>query len=76
MSFNLIIFLGSFFVFLLAMIGGLGSFFERLWKWFSLMMVCVLLSGGLMFMELDMLLIPPPRDLPPDMPQSGRPLYP
>jgi hypothetical protein len=77
MTFNLLIFIGSFFFFILSMIGTLGSFFDRIWKWFCFMLACALLSGACMFLELDLLLIPQTeREAAVSGPQPQSPVYP
>jgi hypothetical protein len=66
---DLLIFAISLFAFIVSMIGTLGGFFGRRWKWFLAMLACLLLSTGCMVVELYRLLIPAPTT---DMPATVR----
>jgi hypothetical protein len=55
----LLVFAISLFAFILSMIGTLGGFFGRRWKWFLVMLACLLLSTGCMVAELYQLLLAP-----------------
>jgi hypothetical protein len=62
----ILIFIVNFIVFILCLIGVIAAYFERRWKWFVLILICVILSAAGMTMELSQWLIAPPaRELPP-----------
>jgi hypothetical protein len=57
---DLPLFIASFFVFIMSLIGALGHFFGRHWKWFFIILACVVISGACTFIELYLWLAPPP----------------
>ncbi len=56
---DLLIFAISLFAFIVSMIGTLGGFFGRRWKWFLALLACLLLSTSCMVVELYRLLLAP-----------------
>jgi hypothetical protein len=65
MPWDLIILMVSLFAFIVSMILALKSFFERRWGWFFPLVVCVLVTSTVLFLELEgFIMPPPPRDLP------------
>jgi hypothetical protein len=56
----LLIFILTLFAFITCVIQGLGSYFKESWRWFWVMVVCILISGWCVFVELSQMLIAPP----------------
>lgn len=66
MPWDLVILAVSLFVFIISMMATLGTFFKKQWKWFSLLLLGVVLSGACAVIELRQLLTPPPvPEMPP-----------
>jgi glucan phosphoethanolaminetransferase (alkaline phosphatase superfamily) len=42
----LLLMIGNFFILIICLMGAQSCYFKRNWKWFWLMLVCVLLSSG------------------------------
>ena len=65
MPVDLVIFAVSLFAFIASMIGTLGNYFEKRWKWFLFMLFCVIISTACMAVELyQWETPPPPHELP------------
>ena len=64
MSVDLVIFAASLFVFIVSMIGALGNYFERRWKWFFFTLLCVIAGTAGMAVELYQWEAPTPHELP------------
>ncbi len=50
------------FILIICLVGVQSCYFRRKWKWFSLMLVCVLLSGGCIAIVLYQWFAPAPPD--------------
>jgi cyanate permease len=74
MPVELVIFAVSLFAFIVAMIGALGNYFEKRWKWFCFMVLCAVASGGCMALELYQWETPTPQELPLVVRSSAAPL--
>jgi hypothetical protein len=64
MPVDLVIFAASLFAFIVSMIGALGNYYEKRWKWFVFMLLCVIVSTACMGVELYQWETPTPRELP------------
>jgi glucan phosphoethanolaminetransferase (alkaline phosphatase superfamily) len=64
MPVELVIFAISLFAFIVSMIGALGNYFAKRWKWFCFMLLCVILSSACMFVELYDWEMPTPHEMP------------
>jgi glucan phosphoethanolaminetransferase (alkaline phosphatase superfamily) len=65
MPVNLVIFAVSLFAFIVSMIGALGHYFAKQWKWFLFMLFCVVVSAACMAVELYQWESPaPPHEMP------------
>lgn len=64
MPVDLMIFAASLFAFIVSMIGALGNYYEKRWKWFLFMLLCVIASTAGMAMELYHWEVPKPHELP------------
>jgi hypothetical protein len=61
----ILILIGNFFVFIICLTGAQACYFKKRWKWFFLMVACVLISGTCVFIELYQWLAPAAsRELP------------
>jgi len=54
---------GNFFVLILSLIGAQASYFKACWKWFVLSMLCAVISGGCIGVEVYQVLTPPSHDM-------------
>jgi hypothetical protein len=56
---------GNFFVFICCLIGAQTCYFKGNWKWFVVMVLCVLVSGTIIFVEsYQVLVVSPDQELP------------
>ncbi len=63
--YQLLLLTANFFILIICLVGVQSCYFRRRWKWFSLMLVCVLLSGGCIAIVLYQCFAPgTPDDLP------------
>jgi hypothetical protein len=60
----ILILIGNFFVFICCLIGAQACFFKGRWKWFVVSVLCVLVSGGCIALELYQAWNPPEGELP------------
>jgi len=70
----IIILIANFFVFIICLIGAQTCYFKKRWKWFCLMLTCIIMSGACIFIELYQWLVPPQQDLPVVIRQPTTPL--
>jgi hypothetical protein len=65
MPMDLVIFAVSLFAFIVSMMGALGNYYEKRWKWFLFMLFCVIVSTACMGVELYQWEAPPaPHEMP------------
>jgi hypothetical protein len=64
MPLELVIFAVGLFAFIISMIGALGNYFAKRWKWFCFMLACVILSAACMGLELYQWEAPTPHEMP------------
>jgi hypothetical protein len=74
MPLELLLFVGSLFAFIIAMIAALGSYFEKRWILFSFTLLCVVVSSVCMFVELYQWVTPHPHEMPMVIRQPTTPL--
>jgi hypothetical protein len=74
MPVELVIFAVSLFAFVVSMIGALGNYFGKQWKWCCFMVLCVILSSACMFVELYQWEAPTPQEPPLVVRSSAAPL--
>ena len=67
---SILIFIVNSTVFILLIIGMLAAYFERRWKWFFPILVCVILSGLGVFLELSQWFFPGGSDQLPTLPRA------
>ncbi len=55
----ILILIGNFFVFICCLIGAQACYFKCNWKWFTVSVLCVLVSAACILLELSQWLFPP-----------------
>jgi hypothetical protein len=64
MPVDLVIFAVSLFAFIVSMMGALGNYYAKRWKWFLFTLFCVMVSSAGMGLELYQWEAPTPHELP------------